>query len=76
MLESDAPDGHLNVTRDWAAALGLSEDRYHQNKQALNAPSALHLTLEIVARARDQPVEDVAHLSWTNTCRAFGLSSA
>lgn len=74
LLESDAPDGLMQVSAAWLQALpqlaALSE-RLTRFREQGNTPAAVACTLEVVAAIRGEGKEAIAAATCTNAKRIF-----
>jgi len=75
LLESDSPDGALDLSPAWLEALpslaSLPQQLQTADLQQLNRPAALRFTLQIVAAALGKSEADVATATRENARRIF-----
>lgn len=83
LLESDAPDGALQLGDDWVGALPVlgvllreRAQRFLAEHAGGNAPAAVALTLTLVAVARGEGEAQVAAATAANARRVFGGAAA
>ncbi len=77
LLESDSPDGVLQLSPAWLEALPKLADVPQQLQaaglQQLNRPCVLRWTLRFVAAALGKPEDEVAAATCANAHRAFSV---
>ncbi len=80
LLESDSPDGMLQLSEAWLEALPSLQHVPQQLQEAglhqTNRPCVLRWTLQLVAAALGKPEEEVAAATCANARRVFCRSSS
>jgi Tat protein secretion system quality control protein TatD with DNase activity len=80
LLESDSPDGLLQLSPAWLAALPSLRSLPQQLADAglleVNRPCVLPWTLQLVAAALCKPAEEVAGATYANAQRVFRASGS
>lgn len=76
LLESDSPDGQLDLPPAWLEALPslahLPAELEAARLRQVNRPCVLRWTVQVVAAAAERSADEVARTSWENACRVFG----
>ncbi|KAL4443511.1 hypothetical protein ABPG75_011248 [Micractinium tetrahymenae] len=79
LLESDSPDGPLDLPPAWLEALPslahVPAELEAAGLRQVNRPCVLRWTLQLVAAAVEKPADEVAQHTWQNACRVFLVAS-